>query len=210
MKRLAFPIALILFGAFAATLFWKSGFDRQDSTEQVTPLPIILTKIQSLGELHTVSYSYNNVFDYQTNRQPHLWVDSIPGAGSLVRSSTRNTGLYSATGSVEAGLDLTQVKAAYETIDDQVVLVIDLPDAKVYRPHVDVKLHSSRPGVFWDDRAQALKATRHVENAFARTSRQQGIEQRAIENAREVIANLLEPIVDVPIEFREIQESVTL
>lgn len=207
MKKLIFPTALVVSGAFIATLFWNSGFDRDSSTEKVTPLPIILTKIQSLGDLHTVQYSYNNVFDFETTRNPHVWANAVPGVGSLVRSSTRNTALFSATGTVEAGIDLSQVQVAYEGVDDEMVLVIQLPQASTYRPHVTLKLHDSKPGMFWDDRRQALKATAHAEREFAKASREQGIRQAAIENAENAIRELIEPIVEVPIEFRELGRS---
>lgn len=207
MKKLIFPAVLVISGAFIATLFWNSGFDRDKSTENITPLPIILTKIQSLGDLHTVQYSYNNVFDYETTRRPHAWADAVPGVGSLVRSSTRNRALFSATGTVEAGIDLSQVEVAYEGSGEDMVLVIQLPQASTYRPHVTLSLHDSKPGMFWDDRRQVIKATAHVEREFAKASRKQGIREAAIENAEKAIRNLIEPIVDVPIEFRTISTS---
>ena len=207
MKKLIFPAALVVLGAFIATLFWNSGFDRDSSSEKITPLPIILTKIQSLGDLHTVQYSYNNVFDYETTRTPHVWANAVPGVGSLVRSSTRNKALFSATGTVEAGIDLSQVEVAYEGSDEEMVLVIQLPNASTYRPHVTLRLHDSKPGMFWDDRSQALKATAHAEREFAKASREQGIREAAVENAEKAIRDLLEPIVEIPIEFRAINST---
>jgi hypothetical protein len=139
------------------------------------PMPLILSKVQALGELRTARYSYQHVFEQTSSREPQDWARMIPGASSLVVASTRNTALASATAQVDAGVDLSKAK-----LDGQTIV---LPEPSIYRPLVDLKLHQVRPGTFWRDDNMALRATEAMRLRVTQAARKQGIAEEAKRNA---------------------------
>lgn len=192
-------IAVVLLCLPAA--WFLLGLANRDLAErQPTPLPIVLESIQALGNLHTTRYAYNNVFEYTSSRQPQEWVERI-GMGGLVRGATRNRALVSAHGTVEAGVDLRKAQARYDLTPGGRRLVVTLPDPTVYKPHVEMKLHTARPGVFWRDDNLALKAQADAGERFVAAGREQGILESAREEARTQISTLLSGVVDVPLHI---------
>ncbi len=150
-------------------------------------MPLILQKVQALGELHTARFTYQHVFEETSSRTPEDWTMYVPGAPSLIRASTRNTALVSATAEVEAGVDLS--KATVRTEGGANVLV--LPKPSVYRPKVDARINSSRPGVFWRDNNLALRAVSSMETRVRHAAMSQGIISEAEKNARTSVDTLL-------------------
>ena len=149
-------------------------------------MPLILKSVQSLGELHAARYSYTQVFEQQTARRPEEWTRYVPGLGGLVTASTRNRALVSATANVEAGVDLS--KASFRQVGGQRQIV--LPRVQVYRPQVDAKIHSARPGLFWRDDNIALAAVRATEARVREAAISQGIAREAESNVRKRVATL--------------------
>lgn len=194
MKRISI-VLLCVPALWVAMSLWNRAEERQP-----TPLPVILQNIQALGELHTTRYAYNNVFEYQSSMEPAGWVETI-GMGGVVRSATRNRALVSAHGTVEAGIDLGKAQVRYEGVPGQRVLVVTLPQPKVYAPQVDATVHRARKGMFWRDDNLALKARRDAGNRFALASREQGIVANARQSARDRLEALLDPVVETPIRF---------
>jgi hypothetical protein len=172
------------------------------SERQPTPLPMVLSKVQSLGKLHTTKYTYQNVFEYQTSRRPEEWTTYVPGAASLVRASTRNKALVSVTGSVEAGFDLSQASAAYEGVGSARKLVVTLPLPEVYEPQVRAKIEDYKMGMFWADMNIGFKAEQDAKLRMRRASIEQGIRESAKTSATEQVTKLLTGVVDVPVEVR--------
>lgn len=169
---------------------WGSSPERQQ-----TPLPVILQNIQSLGELHTTRYTYNNVFEYQSSKKPAEWAERI-GMGSVVRSATRNRALVSATGTVEAGVDLAQADARYEGVPGKQTLVVTLPQPTIYPPQVDAKVHDTKKGMFWRDENLGLKAQKDASRRFTLASREQGILKSARTSAEARIKALLSGVTE--------------
>ncbi len=185
----AAAIGLVVFGGTFL-------LNRNARDEQPTPLPIILRQVQSLGELRTTRYAYDNVFEYRSSLHAADWAKAIPGVESMVSSSTRNSALVSATGTIEAGIDLK--KASLERQGD--TLVVKLPRPRLEPPKVDAKVHWARDGFFWRDNNLALKAQRDAGNRFREASLQQGILQEAEKSARETLTEFLRPIAGDKIE----------
>jgi hypothetical protein len=151
-------------------------------------MPPVLVMVQSLGELHTARYSYENVFEYETHRQPAGWFGALPGGASLVRSTTRNAALVSVQGTVEAGLDLRSARTERKATGETVVV---LPSARIYDPAVRAKLHHHRVGAFWADENIALKAEQDAASRFRNAAMEQGILGKANEEARLRVGELL-------------------
>jgi len=160
----------------------------------IAPAPLVLEKVQALGELHTARYTYQNVFEHATSRRPAEWATYVPGASSLVRSSTQNTALVEVHGDVEAGVDLS--KAHLEQTPGQNPRLI-LPHAVVYRPHVDAVLHDVKVGFFWRDDNIGLEAERNARLRFRQAAKEQGIVAQAEKNVKSQLAAIVSPNVEV-------------
>lgn len=195
--RRAKTVAFVLL-CLPAAWFLVGLAGRGEGERQPTPLPVVLERVQALGDLHTTRYAYNNVFEYTTSREPEEWVARL-GMGSLVRGATRNRALVSAHGTVEAGVDLRRAQARYEQTPAGRRLVVTLPPPTIYPPHVDAKLHRAQGGMFWRDDNLALKAQADAGERFVLAGRQQGILESARDGARNQVASLLEGVVDVPV-----------
>lgn len=161
---------------------------------EIAPAPLVLEKVQSLGELHTARYTYQNVFEHTTSRSPAEWATYVPGAASLVRSSTQNSALVEIHGDVEAGVDLS--KAHLEERPGQNPRLI-LPHAVVYRPNVDAVLHDVKVGMFWRDDNIALEAERNARFRLREAARQQGIVAQAEKNVLPQLAKLVPAKVEI-------------
>ncbi|HZH99243.1 MAG TPA: DUF4230 domain-containing protein [Fimbriimonadaceae bacterium] len=181
-------------------LFVRGGVDSAE--RQPTPLPLVLSKVQSLGKLHTTRYTYQNVFEYQTSRRPEEWTTYLPGAASLVRASTRNKALVSVTGTVEAGVDLAQASAAYESLGAARKLVVKLPQPEVYEPQVRAKIQDYKIGMFWADSNIGFKAQEDAKRRMRAASVEQGIRTSARSSAEAQVQKLLGGVVDVPVEVQ--------
>jgi len=160
----------------------------------IVPAPLVLQKVQSLGQLHTARYTYQTVFEHTTSRAPAEWATYVPGAASLVKSSTQNSALVEIHGDVEAGIDLS--KAHMEQTPGQNPRLI-LPHAVVYRPNVDAVLHDVKRGLFWRDDNIGLDAERNARYRFGRAARQQGIVAQAEKNVRSQLSGIVAPNVEV-------------
>ena len=176
-------VGIVAFGGLS--LMKTSSEERQP-----TPLPIILRQVQSLGELRTTRFSYDNVFEYRSSLGAADWAKPIPGVDSFVRGTTRNKTLVSATGTIEAGIDLK--KAQVERVGE--TLVVRLPSPQIEPPKVETKVHWVKDGFFWRDNNLALKAQADAGHRFREASIKQGILEEAEKSARETLAGFLKPI----------------
>ncbi|MEZ0324934.1 MAG: DUF4230 domain-containing protein [Fimbriimonas sp.] len=167
-------------------MFLLSRVNRADE-QQVVPMPLILQKVQALGELHTARYTYQHVFEQTSSRTPEDWTNYVPGAPSLIRASTQNSALVSATAEVEAGVDLSRASVR----DEGGVKVLVLPRPHVYRPKVDARVNNARPGVFWRDNNLALKAVNSMEVRVRQAALTQGIVAEAEKNALKSVSALV-------------------
>jgi hypothetical protein len=154
-------------------------------------MPMLLKRVQALGELHTASYSYENVFEHRTHLQPRGLLAAFPGVGSLTEAATRNAALVSTDGTVEAGIDLSRAR-----IDANRIV---LPRARMYEPQVHAKLHQVKRSPFWRDENLALNAVSDAKERMAGAAREQGILADAEKNAIEQVKRLA-PQVTVVIE----------
>lgn len=147
---------------------------------------LILQQAQSLGELHTARFSYQNVFEYETSVEPARWVSYVPGGASLVESATRNDALVSAVGSVEAGVDLRSASVAHRGTS----VVLTLPAPKLYEPTVRTWIRDVKGGLFWKDENLSSKASEAAKQRFREAAVRQGIYRKAFEEARNRVVEL--------------------
>lgn len=138
-------------------------------------MPMLLKQVQAMGELHTASYAYENVFEHKTHLQPRGLLAALPGAASVAELATKNSALVSADGTVEAGVDLARAK-----IDGARIV---LPRARMYEPQVHTRLHQVRRSPLWRDENLALAAIGDVKERMAGAAREGGILRDAERNA---------------------------
>jgi hypothetical protein len=190
MARNGLSLRSVLPWAGAGALLW-AGVQMgggKEAERDLVQMPLLLTMVQGMGELHSARYTYENVFEYETFRQPAKWVSYVPGGESLVQSTTRNSALVSVNGTVEAGVDLR--RATMEKRPDGTITVT-LPQPKVYPARVETRLHKHRVGAFWGDPNIALKAERTAAARFTGAAVEQGILEKAKTETEETVVRLL-------------------
>lgn len=159
---------------------------------RVAPL---LERVQALGELHAVKYTYRDVHEFETTREPEGVLASLPGGTEVVHATTRNTALMSFTGTVEAGVDLSKAKVERSATG----ITLKLPAPKVFPANVVADVHEVKRGLFWRDQAIAARAIEDAKARFRETSVRQGILNDAKTNIRKQVAQLAGDLSGTPV-----------
>ncbi|RYG49212.1 DUF4230 domain-containing protein [bacterium] len=184
MRKRAFPyLALAAALGVGVVLGGRFGTTSGESTPWAGPL--MLERVKSLGDLHTVAHSYQRVFEFETSQDAEGMWSAVPAASEIVQAATRNRALVSANGSVEAGVDLTQARWEGKTLV--------MPAPKVYDANVRLRVHSQRTGMFWRDQNLAPKATESARTEFRTAAVRGGILKTAKENAERQVRALVGP-----------------
>jgi hypothetical protein len=179
-------IPWILVGIFGTLWLTKSAPTRP--TANVTDsLPTLVQSVRDLGFLQSKEMNLQETFDFQTSRRPADWAAAIPGADNVVSAATKNEVSLTATGQVRAGFDLRNAKLSLEGDTVRVVL----PRVTIQDPHVDVKLHNAKGGLFWKDSEIAVKAIHSARERFSSVAAKLKIERQAFESAERRIKSLL-------------------
>lgn len=190
MKRRSVPFVAGI--AVLATSAYLIGQRTGERSAGITPYPPVLQKVQALGELHTAKFTYQNVFEHRTSRQPSEWANWVPGAAQLVQATTQNRALVQVGGSVEAGVDLQKSKIEGNTLV--------LPRAEIYRPHLDAKVFDQKRGLVWRDENIALSALKEAESIFTDAAHRQGIRDEAEKNALIQVRRIVPGSMDIRFE----------
>jgi len=184
------PSVKFVLGASVAVAAFAFLANRAAEPEGISPRPMppVLQQVQALGELHTARYTYQNVFEHRTAKEPRDWVRYVPGGASLVRATTENRALVEVHGRVEAGVDLGKAKMI-RSADQSAKLV--LPRAQVYRPDVDARIFDAKSGLMWRDQNLALKAVDAAKERLMAAATAQGIRDQAEKEAAKRVGSLL-------------------
>ena len=150
------------------------------------PPPLVLQRVQALGDLHTARHTYQHVFQQETSRPVADWAAYIPGAASLVKSTTSNTALVTMKAEVEAGVDLS--KAHMEG------RILVLPRAQIYTPSLEGKMHDHKAGLLWRDDNIAFTAEDEARANAVRAAKRGGILKLASDEAASRVAVLLKSL----------------
>lgn len=178
-KRLNFVwrAAVALLGIWVVALFFGSASGSSPKTLQLAPL---LQQVQALGDLHAVKYTYVDVHEYETSREPAGWLAAVPGGSAVVRAATLNTATMSFKGTVEAGVDLSKAKV----VRSGAGITLQLPSPVLYPANVTAGVHDVKRGMFWRDQNISVRAIEDAKQRFAETSIRQGILEEAKKNIR--------------------------
>lgn len=197
-RRLGNGLRLLLAGGVVGVLAIMLA--QSPSRPRANSAAPLLEKVQALGNLHVVKYTYRDISDFQTSREPVAWLGSIPGGRDLVATATRNRTTLSYTGFVEAGIDLTQASVRKSASGIEVTL----PQPVVYRPNVEAEVHDLKRGLFWRDQSIVATAIEQAKDRLQETARRQGILSEARENARTRVEGLARELgAEVRVSFVE-------
>jgi hypothetical protein len=196
--NLVWKSAAALFGVWVVAVFFGSVTSSQPKTVQLAPL---LQQVQALGDLHAVKYTYVDVHEYESSREPAGWLASLPGGNAVVRAATLNTTTMSFKGTVEAGVDLSQAKVAHSATG----ITLRLPSPVVYPANVTAGVHDLKRGMFWRDQNISVSAIEDAKQRFAETSIRQGILEEAKKNVRARVGALAKDLsqTSVVISFED-------
>jgi hypothetical protein len=154
---------------------------------RVTPLESpLLERVQAIGNLHAVKFTYRDISDFETTREPVSWLASVPGGTEVVHAATRNRATMSYTATVEAGVNLDRAKL----IQSATGPVLVLPRPQVYPANVSATVHDVQRGLFWRDQGIAATAIESAKGRIQETAVRQGILGQAETNVRKRLESL--------------------
>ncbi len=178
----------MLMGLALVTLLmgWLAGRFMSPTRDREDTGPI-LQAVQKLGDLHTVQFNLSDVLKHESQNDPSGWVRAIPGATEITHWATHNQVTVTATGTVEAGVDLSLLTAKdvskVRNPDGSLSIHVHLPPVTIYPPNVQLKVDANEAGLFWRDENIVPKAQAEASRIFLQSARQGGIQVKAQANA---------------------------
>ncbi|MCB0195136.1 MAG: DUF4230 domain-containing protein [Anaerolineae bacterium] len=157
---------------------------RPTSTSTPTPTPIVvITKIDSLGQLETTEYAMQTVIDLE-NEPSNLW-ERLAGSDKL---------MLLAEGEVIAGFDLTKVTEA-DIVVDGTQVTLALPPAEILRSRIDnerTQVYQRETGLFVrPDTTLESRARQLAEEALVEWAIERDIFDQAERDGRTQLENFL-------------------
>jgi len=195
---------ILLVGIWAVTFSLSSLWRAVRKEPNIDPRPVLVA-VQKLGTLHTVSYEMKDVLVQETSKEAEGWLRGVPGADSVIGWATRNKATVTATGNVEAGIDLSKLSAKDMTVvpqpDGSKKIRVLLPPVVVYPPNVRLHVESTESGFFWNDANIVPKAEEEASRRFLESAEKDGIRTQAQTNAIETLQKLQQTFGETPVEF---------
>ena len=154
----------------------------------------LLIAMRNIGQLHSASYTMKDVLRQETEQTPTGLLADIPGGVELTHWATRNKALVTAEGTVEAGIDLSQISPAdisrEKQPDGATLFRVHLPPVSVYPPTVKVRVEDHSRGLLWRDENIAPAAQQEASRRFIAAAEADGIRRKAACNAIETLQKL--------------------
>lgn len=160
--------------------------------------PLMLERVQALGDLHTARYNFSRIFEHQTQLEPEGVASFIPLAANVVHAATRNKALVTVVGSVEAGVDMRKAKVRRMATG----WCVELPSPTVYETKTKANVSDQKVGFFWLDSNIGLDAERVAANQFRVGAIEHGIKDMAREEAAKRVRELLQGVTKEPIQVQ--------
>ena len=202
--KAAMTCLILLAGIWIVTFSLKSLWRATHKDPNIDTRPVLVA-VQKLGTLHTVSYEMKDILVQETNKEAEGWLQGVPGADSVIQWATRNKVTVTATGKVEAGVDLSQITAKNLTVlpqpDGSKKLRVHLPPVVVYPPNVRLHVESNESGLFWNDTNIVPKAQEEAARRFLESAERDNIRAKAQTNAIEALQKLQQNFGETPVEF---------
>ena len=184
---------------------WWFGSPKSHSGDLTRDTGPVIVAMQQIGQLHTATFTMKDAIQQETEQEPQGWAQALPGAAMVAHWATHNQAVVVAEGSVEAGLDLSQLSAKdVEQIkqpDGKVRLRVHLPPIVVYPPNVRVQVESTKPGLFWRDQNIVPKAQAEAGRRFVEAAEKGHLHQQAQSGAITTLTRMLKTMGYNDIEF---------
>lgn len=190
--RTVFPGALLLVGGLWAGSQFRSAPPSRE------PLPVIVEQLRSMRELKTQSLSANRVFELESSRTTGGWIDHAPVLSNVAQKLTQNKILVSATGTVEAGVDLSKASVQQEGE----TLVITLPPATLSAANVRAEVHQWKRGLIWTDVNLPYDAETKMSAWIRGVAERNGLASKAQKEAEQAVRELIGTVTDQPVKFK--------
>jgi hypothetical protein len=186
-------------GLFVGRCSAKPGPAPSGSVTVLRPTPNVVTAIRDLSRLESAEFQIERVIDL-TDKQTRFF-------GLL---ETKDALLLIASGTVVAGVDLSELKEGDVVADPQKKAVrIKLPPAKILGSRIDNErtyVHTRRTDALAERRESLeTRARQEAERSIVEAARQSGIIDRARRNSQRTIESLVRSLGydEVSVEFRE-------
>lgn len=168
-------VALVGIG-FGVTTYLRSQQNQQPAITSA----YLASKLEDASDLTTAQITYTGLIHYDDGGIPFL-------------TQKKYSMMYSAT--VEAGIDLSEVEI--EVTDDKVI--VKLPEVTVGEPQVDldsIDFYDESFALFnWDEKEDGIDAMKAARDDCKEKADIASLEDRAYENAKEIVRKLLEDVV---------------
>lgn len=151
-----------------------------------------------MRELKTQSLTANRVFELESNRNSGSWVDTAPLISDISNRLTHNRVLVSATGTVEAGVDLSKLSVKQEGD----AIVVSLPPATLSAANVRAKVHHWKRGVIWTDNNLPYDAETKMSEWMRGFAEKNALTEKAQREAERAVRELIGSLTDQPVKFR--------
>lgn len=185
---------------FSLKMLWKAA--KGNPTPDSAP---VLMAVQKLGTLHTVSFNLKEVLVQESSKEAEGWLAGVPGADSLMKWATQNRANVTAEGTVEAGVDLSQVTEKNISVvpqpDGSKKIVVHLPPITVYPPNVKLNVNDLQNTVFWNDENIVPKAQAEAARRFLESAERSNIRAKAQANAIELLQKFQQSTGGQSVEF---------
>lgn len=165
---------------------------------RVDAQPLMLERVQALGDLHTARYNFSRIFQHQTQLEPEGVASMIPLATNIVHAATRNKALVTVVGSVEAGVDMRRAKITRQAQG----WAVELPSPTVYETQARASVEDQKVGFFWLDPNIGLDAERIAANEFRVGAIEHGIKDMAQAEAAKRVRELLYGVTNERIQVQ--------
>lgn len=178
---LGIVIAFLALLAIGGVVFGTVAFIKyQQNKKPAVTSALLASKLEDASDLTTAEVTYNGLIHYDDGGIPFL-------------TQQKYSMIYSAT--VEAGIDLSKVEI--EVTDDEVH--VKLPEVTVDEPRVDmdsIDFYDESFALFnWDERQDGIDAVKEAEKDCKNKADIDSLKNRACDNAKKVVSELLEDAV---------------
>lgn len=178
---LGIVISFLALLAIGGVVFGTVAFIKyQQNKKPAVTSALLASKLEDASDLTTAEVTYNGLIHYDDGGIPFL-------------TQQKYSMIYSAT--VEAGIDLSKVEI--EVTDDEVH--VKLPEVTVDEPRVDmdsIDFYDESFALFnWDERQDGIDAVKEAEKDCKNKADIDSLKNRAYDNAKKVVSELLEDAV---------------
>jgi hypothetical protein len=195
---------VLLFGIWVVTFSAKMLWRAVRGTPQLDSAPVVLA-VRKLGTLHTVEMNMKEVLVQESSKEAEGWLAGVPGADAVMKWATTNSATVTAEGTVEAGVDLSQISEKNISValqpDGTKKIILHLPPVTIYPPNVKLNVNSTQSALFWNDENIVPKAEAEAARRFIETAERGNIRAKAQVNAIELLKQFQQTTGTTPIEY---------